>query len=84
MVYTTFTVFTREERKVHMVKTMTAAEAAERFQVHRNTVLAWIRNGQLPGSHRSGPYRNSPYRIPVQAVEALETRLSNSASQPTS
>lgn len=58
-----------------MTTTLTIREIAERLQVTHATVHRWVKRGYFPNAYRAGPGRTSPYRIPVEDVEALETRL---------
>ena len=45
-------------------------EAAERLQVDRSTVWRWCQDGLMP-YRRKGPRPQSPYEIPVEALENL-------------
>lgn len=54
---------------------MTTKEVASRLKVSPATVVRWLAQGHFPNARRVGPARNSPWRIPVCDVEALEQRL---------
>ena len=46
---------------------LTVEQVAERLQVHRDTVYAWIRSGQLPGYRIGG--RKAGFRIKQSDLE---------------
>lgn len=53
-------------------KTFSVAQLAIRYQVTEVTVRRWIDDGLFPGARKKGPYDNSPYVIPLSAVESFE------------
>ncbi len=53
---------------------MTVTELAERLQVHRNTVIYWIKEGELRAI-RGGMSGKSPYIIPIEDAEAVIRRF---------
>jgi len=59
----------------------TIAETAERFDVHIGTVLKWIHAGHLPGAHKKGPGRTSPFVIPESSIVALEDKLKQGTAE---
>jgi excisionase family DNA binding protein len=48
---------------------ITVQDAAERLQVHPQTVRVWLRQGKLKGRLIGG--RKSGYRIPASEIERL-------------
>jgi excisionase family DNA binding protein len=58
---------------------LTVRQAAERLEVHPNTVSQWIRQGYFPGAYKRGPTKTSPYAIPEADVDAFEAKLKNPA-----
>ena len=63
---------------------LTTAQVAERFGVHRNTVLLWIHSGYLPNARRRGPGPTSTYLVPLSDIEALERKLRELPQRPAS
>jgi excisionase family DNA binding protein len=58
---------------------LTVSELADRLGVHRNTVIYWIKTGQLK-ARRAGISRNSPYTIAMDEVERVERELADSSA----
>ena len=56
-----------------MQKLLTVEEVSLRLGVSDRTVRNMILRGSLPGAYRLDPHSTkSPYRIPVESVEAIE------------
>jgi len=55
-------------------KTLSTTEVARRLQVHRNTVIDWIRKDYFPNTRKLGLGKNSPYVIPESDVTAFEEK----------
>jgi excisionase family DNA binding protein len=55
---------------------MNIKEVADRLELGRSTVNRMIIAGQLPGSYKANPgaTRRAEWRIPVSAVELIETQ----------
>ena len=53
---------------------LSVSELADRINVHRNTIIYWIKTGQLE-ARRVGLAANSPYTIPMSEVERAEKEL---------
>jgi hypothetical protein len=52
---------------------LSTSEAAQRLMVTTRTILHWIDLGFFPGSFKVNPRaKNSPYLIPVSAIENFE------------
>ena len=56
------------------------AETATLFGVAVATVRHWIEKGHFPGARKRGPATNSPWIIPVSAVEEMARQLA--ATEP--
>ena len=54
-------------------QTFSVAELAERYGVPPMTILRWIGADLFPGARKRGPYENSPWVIPMSAVEQFES-----------
>ena len=50
---------------------MTPAQAAERLQVSRWTILRWIDDERFEGVIKGGFGKTSPNKIPIESVEAV-------------
>jgi excisionase family DNA binding protein len=57
-------------------KVLSTREVAERLDVDITTIQRWVLQGHFPNAHKAGPGRTSPYRIPLEDVEALEVKIS--------
>lgn len=56
-----------------MSENLSVKEAARRLDVTPTTVTRWIKRGHFPGAHKLNPHgKNSPYRIPEDAVSAFQ------------
>jgi excisionase family DNA binding protein len=53
---------------------LTIKEAAEVFNVHQNTIYAWIKKGFIV-SIRIGDKKKSPYRLSRRAVEQVHKAI---------
>jgi predicted site-specific integrase-resolvase len=54
---------------------MRTTEAAERLGVSTRTITRWVERGYFPGAFKVNPEAdNSPYMIPLSAIEALERK----------
>lgn len=60
---------------------LTFAETCERLRVSHETLRKLIKQELLRGAYKIGPGRNSPYRIPEQAIaEYIERQTARAAS----
>lgn len=51
-------------------KILSAQEAAVELGVDPRTVARWCERGEFPGAYKSNPrLKNSPWKIPVKAIE---------------
>jgi len=66
----------------NMDKTMTPPQVAKYLRVRRDTVLAWIRSGELRAINISNASRPS-YRVDPADLEEFKLRRSNRAAIPT-
>lgn len=56
-----------------MNELMRVKEAAKRLGVSSKTIRNMIDRGKFPGARKINPdLKNSPYRIPISEVEALQ------------
>jgi len=51
---------------------LTASEAAVSLNRSAMTITRWCKAGIFDGAYQDGPYSNSPWKIPVEAVEKLK------------
>lgn len=61
-------------REDAMPKELTVREAALRLGVTPRVVAGWVRRGYFPGAYKLGLGRNSPFRIPEEAVKAFDAK----------
>ena len=54
-----------------MQSTYTVEQAARVLQMHRFSVIRWIRSGKLPGAYMINRNRRLGWRIPTASVRAL-------------
>ncbi len=55
---------------------LTVSELAERLGVHRNTVIYWIKGGQIMAV-RQGLAKKSPYLIPIHEAQRIVGKVAN-------
>lgn len=64
-------------------KTLSTQEVADRLGVTSRAIIKWVRKGLFPGAYKLNPHAsNSPYRIPVEAVEKFEQEREEAAPTP--
>ncbi|MGD9099512.1 MAG: helix-turn-helix domain-containing protein [Anaerolineae bacterium] len=54
---------------------LSSKEAAAIFGVNSRTITRWVHAGYFPEAYKSGPARNSRYRIPQSDVDAFLQKL---------
>ena len=69
--YTMYTLY-GHERGTMEIENLSTTEVADRLEVHRNTVISWIRKGYFPNARKVGLGKNSPYVIPESDVTEFE------------
>jgi len=69
--YTMYTLY-GHERGTMEIENLSTTEVADRLDVHRNTVISWIRKGYFPNARKVGLGKNSPYVIPESDVTEFE------------
>ena len=58
-----------------MTEVLTTGQAGRRLGVTKKAIGDWIKKGLFPGAYRVNPSsRHSPFRIPVEDVEAFEEK----------
>lgn len=55
---------------------MTVSELAELLDVHRNSIIKWIRAGEIEAVRR-GLAKKSPYLIPMPEAQRVISEFSN-------
>ena len=60
---------------------LSTTQLADRLEVHRNTVINWIRKGYFPNARKIGLGKNSPYVIPESDVTAFEEQRDRMTEQ---
>jgi len=53
---------------------LTPNQAAKRIGVAGKTIRRWIHEGEFPNAYRLSSRPKSPYRIPIEDIEAYEAR----------
>ena len=57
------------------MKVLTLKETAERLGIRPRTMYKWLGKGLFPNAYKVNPTaKNSPFRIPVEDVEAFEAQ----------
>lgn len=56
---------------------MTVSELADDLDVHRNSVIYWIKTGKIKAV-RLGLAEKSPFHIPMQEVERIKEEFASS------
>lgn len=56
---------------------LTVSELADELEVHRNSVIYWIKTGKI-NAVRLGLARKSPFHIPMQEVERIKEEFASS------
>lgn len=58
---------------------LTVSELAELLDVHRNSVIYWINNGQIEAVRR-GLAKKSPFLIPMEEANRIMAEFANGAA----
>lgn len=62
-------------------KMLTAQEASRRLGVTPRAIAKWVQQGIFPGAYKVNPLGiSSPYRIPIEDIEAFEALRKKRAS----
>lgn len=59
------------EQKTTLEEGLPSTEVAKRLNKSRATILRWCKAGVFPNSYKSGPYKQSDWRIPEADVQAF-------------
>ena len=59
---------------------MTVSELAKKLDVHRNSIIYWIKTGKI-NAHRSGLAEKSPFIIPIEEADRVIEGFSNGLPQ---
>ena len=54
---------------------LTVVEVAAILKKHGSTICRYIEDGHFPGAKKTGLGIRSPWRIPVEAVEAVKEKI---------
>lgn len=60
------------EGDIHLLRDLTAPEAAEQLGVGDSTMTLWCRQGRLPGAYQQETPRGNVWRIPESALDDFE------------